>query len=92
MSKNDKLQKRLFDRPKDFTYNEAKSLLESYGFIEKTKGKTSGSRTAFIRPSDKKTFYLHRPHPQNELKMYVVNSLIEFIEEIQKASEEGNDE
>lgn len=82
MSKIDKLKERLFERPKDFTYDEAKKLLESYGFDENTKGKTSGSRVAFIRHRDKKTFYLHRPHPKKVLKTYVIEQLIEFIREI----------
>ena len=82
MSRTDKLLKRLKSRPKDFTYDEAKTLLEALGFTEFTKGRTSGSRTAFMRSTDKKTFYLHRPHPQNVLKMCIVNSLIEFIDEI----------
>ncbi len=87
LSIKEKLLNRLNSRPKDFTYQEAKTLLEYYNFIESSKGKTSGSRVAFIRASDKKIFYLHRPHPSNTLKSYIINSLIDFFEEIKIESE-----
>lgn len=88
MSKIDKLRKRLYLKPKDFTYDEVKTLLESYGFVEKSKGKTSGSRVAFIRESDKKVFYLHKPHPQNIVKSYVIIELMNFINELSLEDEE----
>ena len=49
MSKKEKLINRLKTKPKDFTYNEAKTLLESVGFVESNKGKTSGSRVGIYR-------------------------------------------
>lgn len=70
-------------KPTDFTYDEAKKLLSAYGFEEHNKGKTSGSRVAFIRNTDKKIIYFHRPHPQNVLKKYIINELIEHIKEIE---------
>ena len=33
MSRNDKLVERLRSRPKDFTFNEARLLLESFGYV-----------------------------------------------------------
>lgn len=84
MSQVDKLYDRLMSKPSDFTYDEAKKLLSAYGFKEHNKGKTSGSRVAFIRDTDKKTLYLHRPHPQNTLKRYIIDELIELIKEIEE--------
>ena len=52
MSKKDKLIERLKSKPKDFTYNEAKVILNSFGFIENNKGKTSGSRVVFVKDND----------------------------------------
>ena len=43
MSKKEKLIARLLSRPKDFHYDEAKTLLQYFGFEESHKGKTSGS-------------------------------------------------
>jgi len=48
MSKKEKLLEKLKSKPKDFTYNEAKVILNSLGFVENNKGKTSGSRVTFI--------------------------------------------
>ena len=87
MSKKEKLIKRLFQRPKDFTYDEAKSLLQSFDYEEYNKGKTTGSKVRFYNKTSKKIFYLHRPHPQKVLKAYQVNELINFIKE---AREDNN--
>ena len=47
MSQIEKLIERLKSKPKDFTYDELKRLLNDYGFVENNKGKTSGSRVRF---------------------------------------------
>ena len=52
MSKKDKLIARLLSRPKDFHYDEAKTLLLYFGFDESHKGKTSGSRVEFVKGND----------------------------------------
>jgi len=78
MSKIDKLVIRLLSRPKDFTYAEAKVLLNYLGFEEYQKGKTSGSRVRFQRSTDKVSILMHRPHPSEILKSYVIDQLIEF--------------
>jgi len=79
MSKKKKLIFRLLSKPKDFTYNEAKTLLKLSGYTMSNIGKTSGSRVSFIRGS--KVFRLHKPHPRNELLSYQVNELINELEQ-----------
>lgn len=81
MSKQQKLIIRLLSRPKDFTYQEAKTLLNSLGFFEDTKGKTSGSRVAFLNIKNQK-IDLHRPHPNNVLKSYQINNLIKSLKDL----------
>lgn len=76
MSKGDKLIKRLLSKPKDFTYNEFKTLLKALGYVEAQSGKTSGSRVAFIHSSDGHIIRLHKPHPNNELKQYQIEQII----------------
>lgn len=61
MSELEKLKERLKSLPKDFTYNEARSLLTNLGYEEKNKGKTSGSRVKFERQG-KNDILLHKPH------------------------------
>lgn len=80
MSKKEKLIARLLSGPKDFLYDEAKTLLQYFDFIENHKGKTSGSRVEFIRGND--TILLHKPHPSGELKSYQIKQLIDFLKEL----------
>lgn len=80
MSKKEKLIARLLSRPKDFHYDEAKTLLLQLGFEEKNKGKTSGSRVEFVKGAD--TILLHKPHPSGELKSYQVKQLVDTLNEL----------
>lgn len=78
MSKIEKEIERLKTKPKDFTYDEAKRVLNNFGFIENNKGKTFGSRVRFI---DKQNIIieLHKPHPKNILKPYQINLIIDKL-------------
>lgn len=75
MSKLEKALERLKSKPKDFTYDEAKMILNNFGFIEYNKGKTSGSRVKFLN-NDNITIEPHKPHPKNILKPYQVSEII----------------
>ena len=79
MSKKEKLLARLLQRPKDFSYSELKILLSSMGYGEFTKGKTSGSRVAFVNNKTNHIIRLHKPHPKNILKSYQVDLIIEEL-------------
>lgn len=82
MSKLDKLKIRLKSVPKDFTYSEVRKLLTSIGFVESTKGKTSGSRVKFYRDYDKRIIMLHKPHPSDIISVAAIKDLIEFMCEL----------
>lgn len=86
MSKMEDRKLRLQKLPKDYTFEEARTLLISLGFLEMTKGRTSGSRIKFYRPVDGKMINLHRPHPEKEMKSYAVKQLREFLLEIGELS------
>lgn len=75
MTKREQRISRLKSIPKDYTFTEAKALLTSLGFVQKDKGKTSGSRVRFYRERDKSIIDLHRPHPGNVMKPYLVKLL-----------------
>ena len=81
MSKKEKIIERLKSKPKDFTYDEAKRLLNNLGFVEDNKGKTSGSKVIFKNKESKK-IELHKPHPSNILKSYQINIIINVLEEV----------
>ena len=74
MSKFDKQIKRLLSYPKDFTYNELKSLLSTFGYNEVH---CSGSRVCFSKEGHK--IKLHKPHPGNELKTYQLDLVISAL-------------
>lgn len=79
MSKRDKLIERLLNRPSDFTYNEAGTFLVGLGYKEDNRGRTSGSRVAFVNIKTNHIIRLHKPHPTNSLKMYQIDELIEVL-------------
>lgn len=79
MSRLDKAKERIRSKPKDYTYNEAKSLLMQLGFREYIKGKTSGSRIKFYRELDNKMILLHKPHPGNIMSSGAVEALADFL-------------
>lgn len=80
MTRRQKLIDRLLTRPKDFSYDEARSILVAFGFVEHNKGRTSGSRVEFHRDND--TILMHKPHPSGILKPYQVRQLIDFLQEL----------
>jgi len=81
MSKKEKLLKRLLSRPKDFTFDEAVTLLRQLGYETDNKGKTSGSRVSFKNSTIPHAFNMHRPHPGNILKHYQVAELIQELKQ-----------
>ena len=81
MSRLEKLKARLKTLPKDFTYDETKSLLNKLGFEVSNKGKTSGSRVEFQRQSDGVTIFCHKPHPSNVMKIAFLKELLATLKE-----------
>ena len=79
MSNLEKAKERLRNLPKDYTYNEARQLLNKLGFEERTQGKTSGSRVGFYRSSDDAVVLLHKPHPGNQMSAGAVKALAQFL-------------
>jgi len=75
MGTKEKLIARLKGLPNDFTFDEAARLLHLFGYEKSNKGKTSGSRVMFLKDGRIPVF-MHRPHPQNELKEYAVKQLL----------------
>lgn len=78
MGKKEKLIARLKGKPKDFTFDEMRNLLELLEFKLSTKGRTSGSRVKFEK--DCVSIYLHKPHPRKELLEYQIKHVLEILE------------
>ncbi len=77
----EKLLEKFLAKPKDFTYDELKRLLKKLGYSESNKGKTSGSRVAFVDYETKDIIRVHKPHPGNILKEYVIKEVIKALQE-----------
>ena len=75
MGKKEKLMLRLQGNPKDFTFDEMKTALESLGFQQK---QGSGSRVKFIYNGI--VIRMHKPHPRKELLEYQVKQILELLE------------
>ncbi len=73
MTKFEKLISRLLTRPKDFKYSELKRMLSGFGYIEL---QGSGSRVVFFNEKLKHNIKLHNPHPENILKTYQVDLVL----------------
>ena len=71
MGRREKLIARFLDQRKDFTWDELVRLLRGAGFEE---AKASGSRRRFSHPEGS-VISLHRPHPDNIVKSYVLNEV-----------------
>ena len=78
MGQKEKLIERLKGNPKDFTFEEMRTALESLGFKMHNKGKTSGSRVQFQKENI--PIMLHKPHRQKELLDYQVKQVLDILE------------
>lgn len=61
-------------------YDDLKSILNHFGYIENTGGKTSGSSIKFINHKNDVIMF-HTPHPQKEVKSYVVKMILNHLKE-----------
>jgi hypothetical protein len=57
----------------DFTWQELVAVLASLGFAETSD--SGGSRRTFVSPQGQK-IHLHRPHPDNIVKRYMMKQVI----------------
>lgn len=75
--KHEKLLSRLFSKPKDFRWGELTTLLSSLGY-KKLEG--DGARVKFYRTSPRSLISIHKPHPEEILKLYQIKEIIQKLE------------
>ena len=80
MGQKEKLIENLKSKPKDFTFNDAETLLGYFDYKRSNKGKTSGSRVMFVSDNHP-PIMLHKPHPRKELLSYQIKQLIDILEQ-----------
>ncbi len=78
MSKIEKLISRFEAAKNDFTWKELCRLLEGIGYTE-IQG--AGSRVKFDNGNPDRRVNLHRPHPGNKVKNYVIRELRSKLKE-----------
>ena len=81
MSKKDKLLKKFLQNPplRDLTFQELETLLKSCGF---TKIDGVGSAVKFYHKEMDLLINLHKPHPSNILKVYIIKQIQIKIKEM----------
>ena len=80
MTRGQKLVARLKSQPKDFKWEELIRLLSALGYEEIKSGRTSGSRHRFTHDSGS-IISLHRPHPGNVVKVYVIRNVLKVLQD-----------
>jgi len=79
MGKIVKLIDKFQGSPKDLTWEELIKILAHFGFVELSKkGKAGGSRVKFAN-ENKDIINLHKPHPSNIIKPYLIKQIIEKL-------------
>lgn len=78
MGKHEKLLARLKCRPKDFTFQEATTLLAGLGYVLNQSG--SGSRVRFEHERCAPVL-IHKPHPSPVLKPYQIDQVLEILKQ-----------
>ena len=79
MGTKEKLINRFLASPKDFTFDEVQRLFALFGYTLKQKGATSGSRVEFISEDGQSSYIMHKPHPSNIIKGYMMKQLLAFV-------------
>ena len=78
MSRRKKLLLKLVDDPRNFSWDDFVALMGHLGYRKAKSGKTSGSRRRYVHASYA-PISLHEPHPQNTLKQYQIEVVIEAL-------------
>jgi len=81
MSKKEKLLKKFLQTPikKDLTFAELATLLLACGYV-KIEG--NGSAVKFFNKEKDSLINLHKPHPSDILKTYIIKQIQEKLKEI----------
>ena len=74
-----KLVEKLKSKPKDFTWDKLRKLLINLGYEQASPGRTGGSRHRFDHTTAP-SINLHKPHPGNIVKSYVIDDVLEVLE------------
>lgn len=69
MGQKEKLIEKLLSKPRNFTFNEAETLLGYFSYCRSNKGKTSGSRVMLRQKIFLRSYCTNRIHAKNCLSI-----------------------
>lgn len=55
------------------------ALFNGCGFTLENKGATSGSRVKFYNEKDQNSYIMHKPHPSNIIKGYMMRDILNYL-------------
>ena len=55
------------------------AIFKGCGFTLNNKGATSVSRIEFVNDSDGNSYIMHKPHPANIIKGYIMRQVLSFL-------------
>lgn len=55
------------------------ALFGCCGFLLENKGATSGSRVKFYNENDQNSYIMHKPHPSNIIKGYMMRDILNYL-------------
>jgi predicted RNA binding protein YcfA (HicA-like mRNA interferase family) len=76
MSRHEKLKEKLLPLPKNFSYDEMVKLLRGFGYEDTDRRRSSGSAVMFYHKELNDKIMFHKPHPEKELKGYILEMII----------------
>lgn len=79
MVAKNKLKERFKRLPKDFTFEDTVSLLNSLGYQIHNKGATSGSRVRFKNENSGMYIDIHRPHLGSIMKAWMMKEIYKHL-------------
>ncbi|MCB5194719.1 type II toxin-antitoxin system HicA family toxin [Deefgea salmonis] len=79
MSKAGKLLQRLKSLPRDFTWDDLKSVMSQHGFELHT---GAGSARKFIYKKTNYPFAIHEPHPGSIMKPYALKAAVSALKDV----------
>ena len=61
------------------TFVTMNTLFQGCGFTLENKGATSGSRVKFYHEQDGNSYIMHKPHPANIIKGYMMRDILNYL-------------
>lgn len=82
MSSYEKDVERLLSLPHNLKYADLVRILGRLGYVEQTRGASSGSAVCFYSPTTKDLIYMHKPHPSPEVDRGCLKAVVKHLQSL----------